>query len=44
MPRNICQLIDWQHPEYNDFHVTEELKVACIDGVNHRIPDIVLYV
>lgn len=38
------QLIDWQHPEYNDFHVTEELKVACIDGVNHRIPDIVLYV
>jgi len=37
-------LIDWDTPENNSYHVTEELKVLCSDGVNYRIPDLVLYV
>lgn len=37
-------LIDWDTPENNTYHVTEELKVLCSDGVNYRIPDLVLYI
>ncbi|WP_104202612.1 type I restriction endonuclease subunit R [Billgrantia saliphila] len=34
-------LIDWAHPEHNDFAVAEEVTVA---GANTKRPDIVLYV
>jgi type I restriction enzyme R subunit len=34
-------LIDWKHPEKNDFAIAEEVTVA---GVHDKRPDIVLYV
>ena len=34
-------LIDWEHPEENDFQVAEEVTVA---GENTKRPDVVLYV
>ncbi|MCC7141089.1 MAG: type I restriction endonuclease subunit R [Candidatus Eisenbacteria bacterium] len=34
-------LIDWKHPENNDFAIAEEVTVA---GVHDKRPDIVLYV
>ncbi|MBR30774.1 MAG: restriction endonuclease subunit R [Spirochaetaceae bacterium] len=35
------KLIDWDHPENNDFHVAEEVT---LHGGHERRPDIVLYV
>lgn len=35
------KLIDWEHPEENDFGIAEEVTIA---GVNQKRPDIVLYV
>lgn len=34
-------LIDWEHPEKNDFAIAEEVTVA---GVHDKRPDIVLYI
>ena len=34
-------LVDWKHPEANDFAVAEEVALA---GVNDKRPDVVLYV
>lgn len=34
--------IDWQHPENNSFHITEEFEVEGING--KRRPDLVLFV
>jgi len=34
-------LIDWEHPEKNDFAIAEEVTIA---GENNKRPDIVLYV
>ena len=36
--------IDWQHPEHNIFHVTEEFTVERQGSHNTRRPDIVLFV
>ncbi len=36
--------IDWQHPEKNVYHVTEEFKVQREGAQKHRIPDIVCFV
>lgn len=36
--------IDWEHPENNVFHVTEEFTVHSIDGQHNTRPDIVLFV
>ncbi len=36
--------IDWQHPENNVFHVTEEFEVEQTASTNTRRPDIVLFV
>jgi len=38
------QIIDWEHPENNVFHATEELEVRATDGIHHRRPDIVCFV
>ncbi|MGE9111220.1 type I restriction endonuclease subunit R [Escherichia coli] len=37
-------LIDWEHPENNQFHFTEEFKVLRSGGVETRRPDIVCFV
>lgn len=37
-------VIDWQNPENNQFHVTEELEVQNAHGTGKRIPDIVCFV
>ncbi len=37
-------IIDWQNPENNRFHVTEELEVLTTDGTRTRRPDVVGYV
>ena len=37
-------IIDWQHPENNHFHFTEELEVENAQGTGKRIPDIVCFV
>lgn len=37
-------LIDWDHPENNDFAVAEEVSVRRVDGKTTRRPDVVLYV
>jgi type I restriction enzyme R subunit len=34
-------LIDWEHPENNQFHFTEEFTVLRSGGVETRRPDIV---
>ncbi|MFA5545880.1 MAG: HsdR family type I site-specific deoxyribonuclease, partial [Sphaerochaetaceae bacterium] len=39
--KQTVHLIDWQHPETNDFSVAEEIS---IDGFYKKRPDIVLYV
>ncbi len=36
--------IDWENPENNIFHVTEEFEVETSDGKQHRRPDIVCFV
>ncbi len=36
--------IDFEHPENNDFYVTEEFSVLRMNGKNYSIPDIVLFV
>ncbi|HFQ5327920.1 TPA: type I restriction endonuclease subunit R [Vibrio vulnificus] len=38
------QIIEWEKPERNVFHFTEELKVENTHGTDHRIPDIVCFV
>ncbi|MBY7855923.1 HsdR family type I site-specific deoxyribonuclease [Vibrio fluvialis] len=37
-------VIDWETPENNQFHFTEELEVENAHGTGHRIPDIVCFV
>lgn len=37
-------LIDWTHPENNDFAIAEEVSVLRADGKTTRRPDVVLYV
>jgi type I restriction enzyme R subunit len=37
-------IIDWEHPENNLFHVTEEMDVLSSAGTHRRIPDIVCFV
>ena len=37
-------VIDWQNPDNNQFHFTEELEVENAHGTGHRIPDIVCFV
>lgn len=36
--------IDFEHPENNDFYVTEEFSVLRMNGKDYAIPDIVLFV
>lgn len=36
--------IDWEHPENNLFHVTEEYAVDSMDKLHNARPDIVLFV
>ena len=38
------QIIDWEHPENNIYHFTEELEVENSQGTGKRIPDIVCFV
>ncbi|MGI9281483.1 MAG: type I restriction endonuclease subunit R [Endozoicomonas sp.] len=38
------QIIDWEHPEKNVYHFTEELEVENSQGTGKRIPDIVCFV
>ncbi len=38
------QFIDWQHPENNVFHVTEEFSVMRAGSSEHYRPDLVLFV
>lgn len=37
-------IIDWQNPDNNQFHFTEELEVDNAHGTGKRIPDIVCFV
>ena len=36
--------IDWEHPEHNLFHVTEEFAVESQDKLHNARPDIVLFI
>lgn len=36
--------IDFEHPENNDFYVTEEFSVLRMNGKDHARPDIVLFI
>lgn len=38
------QYIDWEHPENNVYHVTEEFQVERTASRETRIPDIILFV
>ncbi len=38
------QYIDWEHPERNVYHVTEEFEVERAGRKNRYIPDIILFV
>ncbi len=38
------QVIDWEHPENNRYHFTEEFEVTNAHGIGKRIPDIVCFV
>ncbi len=38
------QIIDWQSPQENHFHFTEEMEVENAQGTGKRIPDIVCFV
>jgi type I restriction enzyme R subunit len=40
-PTETVKLIDWQHPEKNDFAIAEEVTIV---GGHERRPDLVLYV
>ncbi len=40
-PAETVKLIDWQHPEANDFYVAEEVTLT---GNLNRRPDVVLYI
>jgi type I restriction enzyme R subunit len=43
--KQTVQLIDWEHPERNDFGVAEEVTVAAANTKAHgKRPDVVLYV
>lgn len=37
-------IIDWENPENNLFHITEEMEVLSVAGTHKRIPDIVCFV
>lgn len=37
-------VIDWDNPENNRFHVTEEMAVSSASGTHKRIPDLVCFV
>jgi len=41
VPTDTVHLIDWQHPEQNDFYIAEEVTVF---GEKEKRPDIVLYI
>lgn len=41
LPTDTVHVIDWQHPEQNDFYIAEEVTVF---GEKEKRPDIVLYV
>lgn len=36
--------IDWEHPENNDFYVTDEFSVESLDGRKTVRPDLVLFI
>ncbi|MFA0560844.1 type I restriction endonuclease subunit R [Vibrio breoganii] len=38
------QVIDWENPENNQFHFTEEMEIENAHGTGKRIPDIVCFV
>ncbi len=38
------QIIDWETPENNQFHFTEEMEVENARGTGKRIPDVVCFV
>ncbi len=38
------QYIDWEHPENNVYHVTEEFQVERTGSRETRIPDVILFV
>jgi len=38
------QIINWQNPQENHFHFTEEMEVENAQGTGKRIPDIVCFV
>ena len=40
-PHETVHLVDWEHPENNDFAIAEE--VTILDGSDVRRPDLVLY-
>lgn len=40
-PHDTVHLVDWEHPEENDFSIAEE--VTILNGENERRPDLVLY-
>ena len=37
-------LIDWENPDNNEFHVTEEMEVLSTQGTHTRRPDVVAFV
>ncbi|WP_028486838.1 type I restriction endonuclease subunit R [Thiomicrorhabdus chilensis] len=38
------QIIDWENPDNNEYHFTEEFEVLNAHGTGKRIPDIVCFV
>lgn len=38
------QIIDWETPENNQFHFTEEMEIENAHGTGKRIPDVVCFV
>lgn len=38
------QIIDWETPENNQFHFTEEMEVENTHGTGKRVPDLVCFV
>jgi len=38
------QIIDWETPEHNQFHFTEEMEIENTNGTGKRIPDVVCFV
>jgi type I restriction enzyme R subunit len=41
LPTDTVHLIDWRHPDQNDFYIAEEVTIS---GEKEKRPDIVLYV